>query len=198
MGAPTLPKQDALPELTADRLDRRRSLLDRLDDTFERANSSAGVARMDRAQQRAFSLLTSAAVRDAFDLAREPGVLRDRYGRNLFGSSLLVARRLVEAGVPFVSVHAENFIPHGFTYDSSGACVLVPSQEHVPYGARVASHPVREEGRLVESCLSAGPEKAERRQGDVGAWARRVRPDENRTVRRSLGARTGSRQDLEA
>jgi len=38
---------------------------------------------------------------------------------------------------------------HGFTYDSSGACVLVPSQEHVPYGARVASHPVREEGRLV-------------------------------------------------
>jgi hypothetical protein len=117
MGAPTLPKQDALPELTADRLDRRRSLLDRLDDAFERANSSAGVARMDRAQQRAFSLLTSAAVRDAFDLAREPGVLRDRYGRNLFGSSLLVARRLVEAGVPFVSVHAENFIPHGFTYD---------------------------------------------------------------------------------
>ena len=44
-------------------------------------------------------------------------MLRDRYGRNLFGSSLLVARRLVEAGVPFVSVHAEIFIPHGFTYD---------------------------------------------------------------------------------
>jgi vanillate O-demethylase monooxygenase subunit len=38
---------------------------------------------------------------------------------------------------------------HGFTYDGAGACVLVPSQEHVPYGAGVASHPVREEGRLV-------------------------------------------------
>jgi vanillate O-demethylase monooxygenase subunit len=38
---------------------------------------------------------------------------------------------------------------HGFTYDATGACVLVPSQEHVPYGAAVPSHPVREEGRLV-------------------------------------------------
>lgn len=117
MGAPTLPKQDALPEMTADRIDRRRSLLERLDGEFRRASSSPGIAGMDRAQRRAFALLTSPMVRDAFDLTREPDALRDRYGRNLFGSSLLVARRLVEAGVPFISVHAENFIPHGFTYD---------------------------------------------------------------------------------
>ena len=117
MGAPTLPKQDALPEMTSDRLDRRRSLLDQLDDAFERARSTDAIDRMDRVQQRAFSLLTSAKVRDAFDLAMESDAIRDRYGRNLFGSSLLIARRLVEVGVPFISVHAENFIPHGFTYD---------------------------------------------------------------------------------
>src|SRR4051812_27807252 len=108
MGAPTLPKQDALPEMTSGRLDRRRSLLDQLDDAFARARSTDAIDRMDRAQQQAFSLLTSAKLRDAFDLARESGAIRDRYGRNLFGSSLLIARRLVEVGVPFISVHAEN------------------------------------------------------------------------------------------
>ena len=56
-------------------------------------------------------------MRDAFDLSLEDNAMRDRYGRNLFGSSMLVARRLVETGVPYISVHAENFIPYGFTYD---------------------------------------------------------------------------------
>ena len=73
---------------------------------------------MDKFQQRAFSMLSSSKTRDAFDLSPEPAELRDRYGRNMFGSSMLAARRLVEAGVPFVSVHAENFLPNGsFTYD---------------------------------------------------------------------------------
>jgi uncharacterized protein (DUF1501 family) len=63
-------------------------------------------------------MLTSGRTRDAFDLKQETDETRERYGRNLFGSSMLVARRLVEVGVPFVSVHAENFIPHGFTYDT--------------------------------------------------------------------------------
>src|SRR5258708_12944073 len=61
-------------------------------------------------------MLTSSQTRDAFDLSREPDSLRDRYGRNLSGSSLLVARRLVEAGVPFISVHAEIFGKYGHSY----------------------------------------------------------------------------------
>ena len=73
---------------------------------------------MDKFQERAFSMLCSSRTRDAFDLSTEPAEVRDRYGRNMFGSSMLVARRLVEAGVPFISVHAENFLPDGsFTYD---------------------------------------------------------------------------------
>lgn len=117
-GAPQMPALDSLDAMTASRLDRRRSLLARIDDQFERMHASRTVERMDRFQARAFSMLCSSKTRDAFDLSQEPDALRERYGRNLFGSSMLVARRLVESGVPFVSVHAENFLPNGsFTYD---------------------------------------------------------------------------------
>jgi hypothetical protein len=60
-------------------------------------------------QQLAFDLLTSARVREAFDLSREPARLRERYGASLFGSSTLLARRLVERGVRFVNVSWDNF-----------------------------------------------------------------------------------------
>src|SRR5207247_3605760 len=55
-------------------------------------------------QRRAVGLLTSPAVRQAFDLAREPAGLRERYGHNTLGQSVLLARRLVEAGVKLVTV----------------------------------------------------------------------------------------------
>jgi hypothetical protein len=58
-------------------------------------------------RDRAFDLLTSPKAREAFDLGKEPPALRDRYGRDLFGSSVLLARRLVEAGVTFVTIHTE-------------------------------------------------------------------------------------------
>src|SRR2546421_5506610 len=72
---------------------------------------------MSQFQERAFSLVSSSATRTAFDLAREPQHVRERYGRTLSGSSMLVARRLVEAGVPFISVHAEIFGNTGHSYD---------------------------------------------------------------------------------
>ena len=117
-GEPSMPALDALPEMSANRLDRRRSLLTQIDDQFQSIQSAPSIERMDKFQQRVFLLLSSSKTRDAFDLSPESAELRDRYGRNMFGSSMLVARRLVEAGVPFVSVHAENFLPNGsFTYD---------------------------------------------------------------------------------
>ena len=117
-GNPQMPALDALPEMSANRLDQRRSLLAQIDEQFEGIQTSPAVERMDKFQQRAFSMLCSSKTRDAFDLSQEPAKLRDRYGRNMFGSSMLAARRLVEAGVPFISVHAENFLPDGsFTYD---------------------------------------------------------------------------------
>jgi hypothetical protein len=86
------------------RLDGRRNLLGRVNarlDAFERN----GVARaLDGYQQRAFTLLTSDVTRRAFDLSSEPDRLRESYGRNIYGQSCLLARRLVEAGTRMVLV----------------------------------------------------------------------------------------------
>src|SRR5206468_12617066 len=60
-------------------------------------------------QHLALEMLTSAQVREAFDLGREDGHLRERYGRTLFGSATLLARRLVERGVRFVNVSWDNY-----------------------------------------------------------------------------------------
>lgn len=117
MGEPKLPSLDELPEITVNRLGRRRSMLEQLDLQFDSARKSGVVDRLNRFQQRAFDMLTSSKTRDAFDLSRESDELRDRYGRDLSGSSMLVARRLVEAAVPFISVHAEIFGKYGHSYD---------------------------------------------------------------------------------
>ncbi len=117
LGEPQLPSLDALPEMTVARLDGRRSLLEQVDSAFVKANRGGAVEKLDKVQQRAFAMMTSSKTRAAFDLSKEPPRLRDRYGRNLVGASLLVARRLVEAGVPFVSVHQEIFGKNGHSYD---------------------------------------------------------------------------------
>jgi hypothetical protein len=117
MGEPKLTSFDEQPGVTIDRLDRRRSLLSQIDQQFALARSNAAVDRMDGFGRRAFDILTSGRIRDAFDLERETAATRDRYGRHLSGSSLLVARRLVEAGVPYISVHAEIFGRYGHSYD---------------------------------------------------------------------------------
>ena len=117
MGEPLLPSFDMLPDISADRFEARRSLLGQLDSAFARAAESPALARLDRVQQRAFAMLTSSKTRAAFDLSREPAKLRQRYGRSLTGNCLLLARRLVEAGVPFISVHQEIFGKYGHSYD---------------------------------------------------------------------------------
>lgn len=93
----------SLPEgITTPRLHSRRDLLD----AFNRENStladSGRVPALGDQQAVAFSLLTSARMTQAFEIAAEPAAVRDRYGRNKFGQSLLLSRRLIEAGVPVV------------------------------------------------------------------------------------------------
>ena len=63
---------------------------------------------MSAHQTRAIDFLTSGAVRTAFDLGKETDQTRERYGRNIHGQSVLLARRLVEHGVPFVNVNWHN------------------------------------------------------------------------------------------
>ncbi len=86
------------------RVEARRKLLKELDDIQRRTETSKTLER-DTAYARAFNLLTSPEAKKAFDLANESDKLRDRYGRNTFGQSCLMARRLIENGARFVTVN---------------------------------------------------------------------------------------------
>jgi len=86
------------------RLEARRKLLHELDDAQRHAETT-GTLERDTAYARAFNLLTSPETKRAFDLNEEPVKLRDRYGRNTFGQSCLMARRLIERGTRFVTVN---------------------------------------------------------------------------------------------
>jgi hypothetical protein len=91
-------------EVSTARLGSRRTLLDIVDRQVRGLERAADAQALDIYQDRAFRLLTSPAVQRAFDLSHEPASLRERYGRNSFGQSCLLARRLVEAGVKLVTV----------------------------------------------------------------------------------------------
>jgi hypothetical protein len=96
----------ALPEdLPALRIDRRRSLLDLVDRHLAVQERGGGAERWNGTTQQAFDLLTSRQGRQAFALDEEPPQVRERYGMNRFGQSVLLARRLVEAGVSIVQVN---------------------------------------------------------------------------------------------
>lgn len=86
------------------RFERRRSMLAVVDDHFAKAEASDSVRAMDSFYKRAYALISSAAAREAFNINAEPNELRDKYGRNAAGQRMLMARRLVEAGVRFVSL----------------------------------------------------------------------------------------------
>jgi hypothetical protein len=93
--------------ITLDRMAARRELLQSLDRA--RADLEAAAMRQtDHLQERAYQLLGSDQVRQAFDLSREPAELRHRYGDNLHGQCVLLARRLVEHGVPIVTINWHN------------------------------------------------------------------------------------------
>ncbi len=95
---------EPLPLVSLDRLNRRQSLLSQFEEQRRRLDKSLGVDSFTTHQAQAVDLLTSREIASAFDLRQEPDSLRDRYGRNLFGQSLLMGRRLIEAGSRFVTV----------------------------------------------------------------------------------------------
>ena len=90
--------------VTPERFDRRRSMLESVDDHFRSLEKSDALRAMDSFYQAAYNLISSQAAREAFNLAAEPDSIRDEYGRNEAGQRLLMARRLIEGGVRMVSV----------------------------------------------------------------------------------------------
>ncbi len=107
-GEANLPLLDQMPPIELDRLNRRKSLVQQFDNQTSLFASSQAASNLTQYQRQAFELLSTNRTRDAFDLSLENSETRERYGRDLFGSSVLTARRLVEAGVRFVGVTTES------------------------------------------------------------------------------------------
>jgi hypothetical protein len=117
--APTFTVRDITPPQGVDmgRVGRRRGMLQTIDALQRKADAQpAAFAALDQHYQAALNLITAPETKQAFEINKEDPRLRDRYGRNRFGQSCLLARRLIEAGVRFVTVsdggwdtHADNF-----------------------------------------------------------------------------------------
>ncbi len=86
------------------RFDKRRRMLDVVNGYFREKEKSDSLDALDTFYDRAYSLISSQQAREAFDMAKEPDAIKDEYGRNQAGMRMLLARRLVEAGVRFVTL----------------------------------------------------------------------------------------------
>ena len=100
----TAPSLTLTEGLDRKRLAERRVFLDAVNNARAAAEDNPAIANYTLQQKKAFELLNSTATAGAFDIASEPKKVRERYGEHLNGMSMLMARRLVEAGVPFVTV----------------------------------------------------------------------------------------------
>jgi uncharacterized protein (DUF1501 family) len=123
---PSLPNfrvPDLLPpqEIGTVRLDRRRKIRELVDNAVDLFESTEDAALLDGNFQAAFRLMTSTQARAAFDLSQEPQHVRDRYGMTRFGQSCLLARRLIENGVRFVTINTFLTVFDEITWDIHGS-----------------------------------------------------------------------------
>lgn len=105
-------------EVTIDRLNRRRSLLEQFDDRRREISDGGTGLALSKNQDLAFSLITSTRVAEALDIRREPAETRDLYGMTLFGQACLGARRMIEAGTRLVSVFWDEYGLAGDAWDT--------------------------------------------------------------------------------
>jgi uncharacterized protein (DUF1501 family) len=114
---------DLLPpkQIGEARLDRRRKLREIVDETVKNFEATADAQLLDSNFEAAFRLMTSTQAREAFDLSKEPQKVRERYGMTRFGQCCLLARRLIEAGVRFVTVNTFLTVFDEITWDIHGS-----------------------------------------------------------------------------
>jgi uncharacterized protein (DUF1501 family) len=163
-GIPALKLQG---DVTLEHLLAKRALLATIDDGQRRFENSLAVEAYNKHQQKAISLLTSQQTKDAFDLAAEPQSVRDLYGPGINSMSMLLARRLVAAGVPFVTVfwkgdkELDNLCKSGGGWDTHGNnfnCLkdrLLPEFDR-PFAALLAD--LRDRGLLEETLVLVSSE----------------------------------------
>jgi hypothetical protein len=112
-----LPELSLPANLSVERLEQRREIQKLINRQAESAERTATAAGLDAYYEKTLSMLSSSAVRNAFDLSAEPEEIRRKYGRTTYGQSCLLARRLVEAGVKFVNVYFSSSIGGQSTTD---------------------------------------------------------------------------------
>src|SRR3954447_7771219 len=123
---------DLLPPdyVTAVRESRRRSLRAAIDGAVGAFEASADARLLDANFEGAFRLMSSPRARQAFEIAGEPAAVRDRYGRTRFGQSCLLARRLIERGVRFVTVNMFETVFNEITWDIHGSAPFSPIEAY--------------------------------------------------------------------
>lgn len=114
---------DLLPpkQIGEARLERRRRMRTIVDETVKNFESTADAQLLDSNFEAAFRLMTSSQAREAFDLSKESKAVREKYGNSRFGQSCLLARRLIEAGVRFVTVNTFLTVFDEITWDIHGS-----------------------------------------------------------------------------
>jgi hypothetical protein len=120
---PNFKVPDLLPpdSIGTARIDRRQRLRNIVDASVSRFEASESAKMMDEHFASAYRLMTSTQAREAFNLSAEPQAVRDRYGMNRFGQCCLLARRLVEAGVRFVTINTFLTVFDEITWDIHGS-----------------------------------------------------------------------------
>ena len=115
------------------RVGRRGSMLARVDKLLKEADlQPAAYDALDEHYKAAFNMITARETQRAFELDREDPRLRDRYGRNRFGQSLLLARRLIESGVRFVTVSDPNWDTHQDNFNALKNKLMPPVDQGLP------------------------------------------------------------------
>ena len=125
---PNFKVPDMLPPdyLTALRVDRRRNWREMIDRSVSKFETSQDARLLDATFHQAYTLMSSQKAREAFELAKEPEAVRQKYGLNRFGQSCLLARRLIEAGVRFVTVNMFETVFDEITWDIHGSKPFSP------------------------------------------------------------------------
>jgi hypothetical protein len=120
---PNFKVPDLLPpsDMGTARMDRRKRMREIVDQKVKEFEASENAALLDSNFQAAFRMMSSAQARDAFDLTKEPQSVRERYGMNRFGQCCLLSRRLVEAGVRFVTINTFLTVFDEITWDIHGS-----------------------------------------------------------------------------
>ncbi|TMQ33317.1 MAG: DUF1501 domain-containing protein [Planctomycetota bacterium] len=141
-----------MTQVDGQQLGGRRQLLECMNQIAPALEATAGMRNLDDCSRRAYELLSSPATRDAFDLAREPQKVRASYGPTPFGQNCLLARRLVEAGVPMVTLYSvgnRDWDTHGANFRSLKNTLLPPLDQ----GLSALLEDLHSRGRLEETLV---------------------------------------------